>query len=168
MPPPAPARDKVPGSAPPAQDRVPGSEDRRQGNIVTACLEADFAGGRRVNNPFPRRPRTRSPAEQARPRWPRTKSPCSAGRRPSDDVTAVLVAGFAAAAMLEWTELPVNPPGSACFVARSCGKGKLQSMVVSGLRQRRRTRTLCSSRRLTTYRPFLGSKLCAAARLGIL
>ena len=76
------------------------------------------------NNPSPRLPRTgtKSPA---RPRWPRTKSPCSAGRR--------------------------HPPGSACIVARSSRKGKLQSMVVSvgpGLRQR--TGTLCSSRRLKT------------------
>ena len=40
-----PAGDKVPGSAPPAQDRVPCSADRRQGDLVTAGLEADFARG---------------------------------------------------------------------------------------------------------------------------
>ena len=77
--PPPPARDKVSGSAPPAQDRVHGSADRHQSDLVTAGLEADFAWGRRVNSPSPRRPRTKS---QARPRWPQDEVPRHSGSPP--------------------------------------------------------------------------------------
>ena len=76
-----------------------------------AGLEADFAMGRRVSDPSPRRPRTMS---LALPRWPRTKSS-------RDSVTAGSVADFAAA-VIELTELAVNLPGCASFVARSGGK----------------------------------------------
>ena len=132
MTPPPPARDKVPGSAPPAQDRVrvPCSADRRQGDDVTAGLEADFARWNRVNDPSPRRPRTMSPVL---PRWPRLKFPAQRAAARVTTSPRVLVAGFAAAGKLESTELAVNPPGCASFVAGSGGEEKLQIMVTEGL-----------------------------------
>ena len=78
--------------------------------------------------------RIKSPAQ---PRWPRSKFRAPAqrrGRRPGDNVTADIVAGFAAAATLELTELAVNPPGT--------GRQRLASISGPGPGEGRRGVTL--------------------------